>query len=67
MKRRGFIRFLAGAAAASQAAFPVSLHAQQSDKVRRIGALSGLAEGDPESRLRIVSRTGNPEWNRKLI
>ena len=55
MKRREFIRLLGGAAAASQAASPVTLHAQQSDKVRRIGVLSGLAEGDPESRLRVVS------------
>jgi putative ABC transport system substrate-binding protein len=53
MKRRAFIGLLGGAAALSAAA-PRRLHAQQ-DRVRRIAVLSGLAENDPESRLRMTA------------
>jgi putative ABC transport system substrate-binding protein len=44
MRRREFIRLLGGATAA----WPVAAHAQQTNRVRRIGFLTLSAEGDPE-------------------
>jgi putative tryptophan/tyrosine transport system substrate-binding protein len=47
MRRREFISIVGGAAS-----WPLAAHAQQSERVRRIGHLSGAAADDPNSRTR---------------
>jgi putative ABC transport system substrate-binding protein len=51
MRRRQFLGVLAGAAAA----WPLTARAQQGERMRRVGVLSGSAADDPENKARLAT------------
>ena len=51
MRRRDFIKVVAGSAAV----WPLGVHAQQPDTVRRVGVLIALSKDDPQSEARVTA------------
>ena len=52
MRRRAFIKLVGGGVAA---AWPIAARAQQGERMRRIGVLTGVAADDPEGQARIAA------------
>src|SRR5262249_46943540 len=50
VRRRDFIKIIAGSAAVG---WPLAVQAQQPDRMRRVSALLGIAENDPETKSRV--------------
>jgi hypothetical protein len=57
MGRREFVALLGGAAAT----WPLVAGAQQLERMRRIGVLTGDAEDDPGVKARVAASAGDPE------
>ena len=49
MRRRDFIKIIAG----STAAWPLAVRAQPTDRIPRVGVLLGIGENDPETKMRL--------------
>ena len=59
MKRREFITLFGGTAAT----WPLAAHAEQPERVRRVGVLSGSAADDQDSQVRLAAFQ---QWLQKL-